>query len=119
MTIRTTAFAALIATSSIDAAAGDIAGRYRAECTLPGGSPCSPATAEIEMTSERTCRIKWSSGEGGVCILDGTKFSAAYIIHGKSGLGVYDITPDGSIEGVFIDDVHGIGFGKEKLTPIR
>ncbi len=119
MAIRMTMIAAFIAASCIDAAAGDIAGRYRAECTLPNGSQCSSATAEIEMTSENTCRIKWSTGEIGVCMLDGTTFSAGYIVHGKAALGVYDVAPDGSIEGVFIDDYHGVGFGKEKLTPLR
>jgi hypothetical protein len=119
MVTRTAMLAAFVAASCIDAAAGDIAGRYRSECTLPNGSQCSPATAEIEMRSERTCHIRWSTGEAGICVLDGTKFFAGYIIYGKAALGVYDVAPDGSIEGVFIDDIHGKGFGKEKLTPLR
>jgi hypothetical protein len=33
-------------------------------------------------------------------------------------LGVYQVTPDGTIEGVFIDNKHGKGTHREKWTPI-
>src|SRR5262245_11434130 len=118
MAMRAAIVLAFIVAGCIDAAAG-IAGKYRSECTLPTGAPCSLGTAEIEMTSENSCLIKWSTGEVGVCMLKGKTFSAGYIVHGKAALGVYDLCPDGSIEGVFIDDFHGRGIGKEKLIPIR
>jgi hypothetical protein len=39
-------------------------------------------------------------------------------VYGKLGLAVYDANGDGSLGSVFIDNYHGGGMGKEKLTPI-
>jgi hypothetical protein len=118
MAIRIAALAAFIAAGYTAAAAQDIGGRYRTECTLQTGSSCS-GTAEIVMTSENTCSIKWDDGTAGLCMLRGTTLSLGYIVHGVAGLGVYEVSADGSLEGVFIDNYHGKGFGKEKLVPIR
>jgi hypothetical protein len=77
------------------------------------------------MLPEKACRIKWSDGYAGICMLKDKTLSVAYLVHGKAGLGVYEVSNDGSIEGPFIDDFHGGGIGKggkigkEKLTPIR
>ena len=119
MVIRAAIVTAFIIAGCIEAAAGGIAGKYKSQCTLPTGAQCSPATAEIEMISENICLIRWSSGEAGVCMLKNRTFSVGYIVHGKAALAVYDICPDGSFEGVFIDDFHGKGIGKETLIPIR
>ena len=118
MGMKAAAPAALIAVACSTAAAQDIGGRYQAEGTLPGGKSYSE-TAEIKMMPDKTCRISWSGGVPGICMLDGTRFMVGYIVHGVAALGVYEVAPDGSIEGVFIDKYHGQGFGKEKLTPIR
>jgi hypothetical protein len=71
------------------------------------------------MTSENTCHIKWSDGTTGICMLDGTMFSYAGIVRQVPQLGFYDVSADGIIEGVFIDDYHGPGFGREKMIPDR
>jgi hypothetical protein len=124
MTRKVFVLAAFIALLCPVVAAQDIGGRYKSEGTDPAGGHFS-LTAEIEMLPENTCRIKWSDGSSGICFLTGTTFSIAYIIHGAVGLGVYEVSSDGTIEGPFIDDFHGGGIGTggkigtEKLTPIR
>jgi hypothetical protein len=115
---------AVVAASVSPAAAQDISGRYRSEGTDPTGITFA-LTAEIEMLKENACRMTWSDGTGGICLLVGDDLSVAYLVHGAIGLGVYHRAGDGTLEGAFIDDYHGGGIakggkvGKEKLTPIR
>ncbi|WP_271892518.1 hypothetical protein [Candidatus Phyllobacterium onerii] len=122
--IRIAAFAAFVAAGSSVAAAEGIGGQYRSEGIDPADSHFS-VTVEIEILAENTCRIKWSDGSKGICMLKGTTLSTAGIVHGTAQLGVYEVSSDGSIEGSFIDDYHGGGIGKggkigkEKMTPIR
>jgi hypothetical protein len=71
------------------------------------------------MTSENTCDVYWGDGEKGVCMLDGTTLSVASVVHGDPQVGVYQVAPDGSIEGVFFDNFHGKGINREKLTPVH
>lgn len=52
-------------------------------------------------------------------MLTGDMLSAGYLVHGVIAVGVYKVSPDGTLDGSFIDNYHGKGFGKEKLTPIR
>jgi len=52
-------------------------------------------------------------------MLDGGVFSYAAVVHQVPQLGLYKVSADGTIEGVFIDDYHGAGFGKEKMIPAR
>src|SRR5262245_35703043 len=105
MATRIAAFAAFIAVGCTAAAAQDIGGRYRAQCTLQTGTNCS-GTAEIVMTSAKTCTIKWDDGTTGICMLDDTTLSVGFITHGAAGVGVYELSADGTLKGVFIDDYH-------------
>jgi hypothetical protein len=116
--IRTVLFAALIAAGSTAAAATDISGHYRMEGVSPTGSAYS-GKADIVMSFENTCRINYSDGSAGICMMNRNNVTAAYLVHGKLGLVIYEIRSDGTLEGILIDDFHGGRFGKEKLIPIR
>jgi len=102
------------------ALAQSLSGRYQVAGTNFNGSPYS-GTAEIFTTSDTTCRITWRTGgtsAHGICMRNATTFVAAYILDGKQGLVIYDIKPNGSIEGTWtIADQNGIG--TERLTPLR
>lgn len=111
-------FAAIIAAGSTAASAEGIGGHYSVKGTLADGMKYS-ISAEIVMKSETTCDIKWSDGTEGVCMLHGTTLSVASITHGKPQVGVYQVAPDGSIEGEFIDNFHRKGISREKLTPVQ
>jgi hypothetical protein len=100
------------------ARAGDISGHYKMDGTDTTGIAYD-GTADIAMASESSCRITFSDGWEGICMLKGTSLAVAYIVHGKVGLAVYEISSDGSMKGIFVDDYHGGGIGNEKLTPIR
>jgi hypothetical protein len=118
MVARAIATAGFIATAC-SAAAEDVAGRYDIDGTLASGKSYS-VTAEIVMTSEATCDVNWTDGTTGVCMLDGTTLSVASILHsGLPQLGIYQVAPDGTFEGVFIDNYHGKGIHREKWTPMR
>jgi len=119
MIIRVAGLAAVMAAGCTPVAAGDIAGHYRMEGVSTTGSAYS-GTADITMSFENTCRIRYSDGFEGICMLSGDRtVTAAYIVHGKAGLAIYEAQSDGSLVGTFIDDFHGGKFGKEKLTPLR
>ena len=111
--------ASCIAIGCTAAVAEDLGGRYAVKGTLASGMKYS-VSAEIVMTSETTCDINWSDGSKGVCMLDGKTLSIGSAVRGKPQLGVYQVAPDGSIEGVFIDNFHGgKGINREKLTPVH
>ena len=119
MTIRSLSLAAFIAAGCTTVAAEDITGHYRVEGVGPTGSAYA-VTADIEMSFDNTCRINYSDGDAGICMVNGTTVTGAYIVRGKPGLVIYEIRSDGSLEGIFVEDFHGGRFiGKEKLTPIR
>jgi hypothetical protein len=99
------AAAGFIAAGCSIAAAGDIAGRYIVVGTLTSGRQYVGA-AQIVMTSEITCEIKWREGSNGLCILEGTILSVATVVHGELQVGLYHVASDGTIEGVFIDKYH-------------
>jgi hypothetical protein len=115
--------AALAASFSM-AGAQETGGRYRSEGVDTVGNNFV-LSAEIEMFGKTVCRIKWSDGSGGICMLDGSRLVVSYLIHGALGVAVYDRAEDGSFSGKFVDDFHGGGIEKnsrigiEKLTPIR
>ena len=88
------------------AQAGEISGHYKMDGTDTKGVAYS-GSADITMPSESTCRIAFSDGFEGICMLKGTSLVAAYIVHGKLGLVVYEIASDGSLNGTFVDDYHG------------
>ena len=118
MAIRIALFAAVLAGGCNTAAAGDIGGHYRMEGTSTTGAAYT-GVADIAMTSASTCRITFSDGFAGICLVKDTTFAVAYIVHGKAGLTVYEICSDGSLQGFNIDDYHGGGIGKEKLSPVH
>jgi hypothetical protein len=113
--------AALVLTVGLSAAASaqSVGGRYEARGTNVDGSPYS-GTATITRTSNTTCRIRWQTGStsDGFCMLAGRSFAAAYQLQGSVGLVVYELQPDGALNGVWtIADRPGAG--TEVLTPIR
>ena len=118
MASRIVGFAALIAAWCTTAAAQDVGGHYRMAGTDTKGVAYA-GSADIEMTADNTCRITFSDGFSGICMVKGTTLTAAYMVHGKVGLVIYEISGDGSLQGTFIDDYHGGGIGKEALTPNR
>ena len=118
MVARVCAIAGFIAAACTAVAAEDLGGRYEVKGALANGKNYVSG-AEIVMTSDTTCEIAFSDGPKGVCILDGTTLSVAVVVSGVAQVGVYKVAPDGSMEGVFIDNFHGAGLNKEKLTPVH
>src|SRR5262245_49840614 len=102
MFVRLFLVAGIIAAVSTAAAAEDLSGHYLVRGTLANGTKYT-LTADIVMTSETTCDVKWSDGSDGVGLLDGTTLSIGSIIHGKPQVGVYKVAADGSMEGIFTD----------------
>lgn len=84
------------------------------------GSSYSGA-ADIVVTSANTCRITWVTGgtkSTGICMRNGSTFSAAYRLGDKIGLVIYEMRQDGSMDGVWtIADQSGVG--TERLLPSR
>ena len=97
-----------------------IGGRYQVNGKNPNGSTYS-GTAEIAVTSNNTCRITWVTGSttsAGICMRNKTVFSAAYRMGNLVGLVIYEIRPEGIIDGIWtVADQSGVG--SEVLTPIR
>jgi hypothetical protein len=119
MVARILAAAGLIAAGCTAAAAEDLSGQYTINGTFPNGTKYTNR-AVIKMTSENTCDIFWSDNSKGVCMLDGTTLSCGVVLeYGSPQVAVYQVAPDGSIEGVFFDNINGKGFSHEKLTPVR
>jgi hypothetical protein len=115
--IRALALAAGLTAVSFAATAQDIGGKYRVEGTNFDGSRYS-GTAEIVVTSKNTCRITWNTGttSRGICMRNGNTFAASYALGGVVGLVIYEIRPDGRLEGLWtVADRNGVG--TEKLTP--
>ena len=101
-----------------NATAAEVGGHYRMDGVDTKGATYS-GSADISMSSESDCRVKYSDGFEGICLLNGTTLVVAYDVHHKLGLAVYAIGSDGVLDGRFIDDYHGGGVGREKLTPVR
>jgi hypothetical protein len=95
-------------------------GRYQVAGKNPNGTTYS-GTAEIQATSTNTCRIAWITGNTtstGICMRSGSVFSASYRLGNSVGLVIYDIKPDGVLEGIWtVADQNGVG--SETLTPLR
>jgi hypothetical protein len=105
---------------AMPAAAQELGGRYQIAGKNFDGSSYG-GTAEIVVTSRNTCRISWVTGgttARGICMRNGPAFSAAYRMGSAVGLVIYDIKPDGTLEGLWtIADRSGVG--GEVLTPLR
>ena len=93
-------------------------GTYIAKGTNFDGSPYS-GTANIQITSETTCRITWKTGgstSNGICMRDADSLAAAYKLGSSYGLVIYKILPNGILDGTWtIADKDGAG--TEVLTP--
>lgn len=115
---RTTGVAALFAVAATAAVAQSVSGRYTVEGRNFDGSRYR-GTAEIEVTSKNTCRIVWNTGSTfqGICMRNGTVFAASYGQGGTAGLVIYEIRPDGRMEGLWtVADRDGVG--TETLLPV-
>lgn len=91
---------------------------FTAEGTNLDGSPYR-GTAKIQYISDSTCIIEWTTGgvtSEGICMRNGPAFAAAYILQGATGLIVYQIMDDGTLDGIWT--IAGMnGAGTEVLTP--
>lgn len=101
------------------ASAQSIGGSYRIDGTNFDGSRYG-GTARIVITSNTTCEIFWDTGGGstaeGICMRNGPAFTAAYVMGNAIGLVIYEILPDGTLDGLWT--VAGQrGNGTEVLTP--
>ena len=117
MIARALAVAAFLLAVPVAASAQDIGGSYRVNGTNFDGSPYT-GTAQIVVTSKNTCRITWDTGStaSGICMRNGSSFSAAYVMGKAIGLVIYRINSDGSLEGLWtVADQDGVG--TEVLTP--
>ena len=94
------ALAFWFATIAFPAFAQDVSGRYTVEGRNFDGSRYR-GTAEIAVTSKNTCRIRWNVGSvsEGICMRNGSVFAASYGEGGVIGLVIYEIRPDGRMEG--------------------
>ena len=106
--------------SITSASAASLLGKYQVAGKNADGSSYE-GTAEIVATSENTCRIRWETGSTtseGICMRNGDSFAAGYALGDSIGLVVYQIKPDGTLEGRWtIADKEGVG--EEVLTPIK
>lgn len=117
MIICRLALTAAYASFALAAAAQDVGGRYTAEGRNFDGSRYR-GTAEIRVTSKNTCRIRWNVGSTyeGICMRNGRIFAATYGSGGTAGLVIYEIRPDGRMEGLWTTaDREGVG--TETLIP--
>lgn len=100
--------------------AQELGGRYQVAGKNFDGSSYS-GTAEIAVTSRNTCRITWVTGgttSQGICMRNGPTFAAGYRMGQAIGLVIYEMKPDGSLDGLWtIADKTGVG--RELLIPTR
>jgi hypothetical protein len=112
--------AACLAASVVGAAAEGLGGTYQVSGKNFDGSSYS-GTAEIVVTSNTTCRIRWVTGgttSQGICMRNGSSVAASYRLGNSVGLVIYELKSDGSLEGLWtIADKSGLG--SESLTPAR
>ena len=103
------------------AAAQNLGGNYTVQGTTATGSGYR-GTARIEATSDTTCRIVWNTGNGevseGICMRNRNAFSAAYRHQNVVGLVIYQVMPDGTLDGIWTI-AGNAGAGREVLTPAR
>ena len=93
-------------------------GTYSVEGTNLDGSRYS-GTATIELSSDTTCHIHWSTGSesDGICMVYGNAFAAGYVFDsGSVGLVVYQVMDDGTLQGAWTIDGQS-GSGTEILIP--
>lgn len=100
------------------AAAQAIGGTYAVEGRSFDGSVYR-GQAEILLTSDYTCRIRWVTGgqvSEGICMRQDGVFAAAYILAERVGMVIYTVNPDGTMQGTWtVDGVNAVG--SEVLVP--
>lgn len=94
-------------------------GRFQVQGRNPDGSSYGD-TAQISWISNTTCRITWNTGGTvrGICMRSGSAFAASYVMGGEAGLAIYEIKPDGSLDGSWTIAGQS-GAGGERLVPTR
>ncbi len=110
----------MLASLALPATAQSIGGRYTVEGTNINGTTYS-GEAEITLTSDTTCDIKWVTGPtelNGICMRNDASFAAGYVIGDQVGLVIYKIMPDGTLAGLWTLAGNG-GNGTEVLTPVQ
>lgn len=109
---------ALAGLAAIPASAQSIGGTYSVAGTNFDGSAYG-GDAEITLTSETTCVIKWTTGTSssqGICMRNDDAFAAGYVLNNDIGLVVYKVMDNGSLHGLWT--IAGKeGNGTEVLTP--
>lgn len=117
---RILASALLVASLASAAHAQSIGGSYSVAGTNFDGSPYG-GTAEIVLTSQTTCVIKWETAgtsSEGICMRNGDSFAAGYAMGSEIGLVVYELQSNGSLSGLWT--IAGKeGNGTEILTPAK
>jgi hypothetical protein len=113
--------AALLALAvTVPASAQSVGGHYKVAGTNLNGSAYS-GEADIALTSETTCTIKWVTGSTestGICMRNDDSFAAGYVMGDVVGLVIYKVKEDGSLDGLWT--IAGKeGNGTEVLTPMR
>jgi hypothetical protein len=102
------------------ASAQSVGGHYKVEGTNLNGSTYS-GEADITLTSETTCTIKWVTGSTestGICMRNDNSFAAGYVLGDAVGLVIYKVKEDGSLDGLWT--IAGKeGNGTEVLTPMQ
>ena len=113
------AFVFALACFAGGASAQSLAGQYRVQGTNPDGSSYG-GTATITVTSDTTCRIEWDTGStsAGICMRNGSAVAAAYKLNGAIGLIIYQLQPNGALQGLWTIADHS-GAGTETLVPLR
>lgn len=117
MTFCRSGLAAVLVALPLAAAAQDVSGRYTVEGRNFDGSRYR-GVAEVMVTSKNTCRIVWNTGSTseGICMRNGKTFAATYGSGSTTGLVIYEIRPDGRMEGLWtMADREGVG--TESLIP--
>lgn len=100
--------------------AQSVGGHYSVAGTNLNGSAYS-GEADIALTSETTCTIKWKTGSTestGICMRNDNSFAAGYVLGDVVGLVIYKVKEDGSLDGLWT--IAGKeGNGTEVLTPMQ
>lgn len=109
-----------LAAMALPAAAQDLGGEYTVKGTNLDGSSYK-GTAEIVITSNTTCEIRWVTAgreSVGICMPNGNALAAAYVMDDAVGLVIYRVLDDGTLDGVWT--IAGQrGRGTDVLTPVN
>ena len=101
--IRTALIGLALVSLAGAAAARDLGGEYRANGTNFDGSPYS-GTASINITSDTTCAITWTTGQHELqrlCAAQPGCVRSGYVMGDSIGLVIYKMMPDGSLNGIW------------------